>query len=193
MAILILPTTVAFAKGGGGGGRGGSFGGSRSSSYSRSTTTTPKSTPVKTTTPKAPSAPRVKSTPSKATPKITSTTNKTVNGKNYGKKGSVVGSDYQPKFSGGYTPAAGSVVYYQQSSALDWLPFYMIMSSQNAHREAVVVEPGKDGGPATEKVVKEEGLDGMYVWNWIFSILVSLGLIALIVWYVNKKSKQKYA
>ena len=176
---------VAYAKGGGGG-RGG---GARSSSSVRSTprVSTPKVSTPKVVTPKAP---RVSTRPSRSTAKVTSPTAKKVGKTTFSKKGSVVGGTYQPRFNGGYVPPAGSTVYYRQSSVMDWLPFYLIMTNQQ-HREAVVTEPAKDGQPAKETVVKAEGTDGMYILNWILSIALVLGLIALIVWLVDKRAKAR--
>lgn len=193
LIILVLgmfaTTTLvndAYAKGGGGRAGGGArSSGSRSVSPSKPSVSKPS-----TSKPSTPSTPKVGSRPSASTKTVNSATAKTVNGKNYGTKGSVVDSNYQPKFRG-YSAPAGSVVYYRSYGFMDWLPFYLIMTSQS-HREAVVVEPAKDGQPAKETVVKEEGVDGMYVWNWIFSILFVIGLIALIVWFVNRRSN-KYA
>jgi len=200
--IALLVPSLTLAKGGrsGGGYSGGrsSFSSSRSYSSTRSVSTRPSVNTTRTTTTAPTKATTVaKTTTAKPTPKVstkpTSSTAKvvskpkTVAGKTFKGTGNVVGADYQPKFNG-YTAPVGSTVYYRESSALDWLPFYMIMNS-SSHREALVTEPAKDGQPAVEKVVKEEGVDTMYVWNWIFSILFTGGIIALIVWFVNKKTK----
>lgn len=194
VALIALSPSISLAKGGGGG-RGGGFSSSRSSvSSSRATpSVSSRSSTPKVSTPKVvtPKAPKISTKPSTSTAKVTSTTTKTVNGKSYGKTGSVVGGTYQPKFRGGYSAPAGSTVYYRESSMMDWLPFYLILSSQNAHRDAVVVEPAKDGQPAKETVVKEEGIDTMYVINWIISILLVGGLIGYIVYKVNKNTKKK--
>lgn len=181
LAVLVSAPVATFAKGGGGG-RGG---GGRSSSSSRSSSV--RSTP-KVSKPSVPKAPKVSTKPSTKTVKVQSATAKKVNGKTFSKKGSVVDDTYKPRFNGGYSAPAGSVVYYRESSGLDWLPFYLIMTSQS-HREAVVVEPAKDGQPAVEKVVKEEGVDTMYVVNWVVSILIILGLIGGIVYLVNRKTR----
>ena len=187
LALAIALPLESYAKGGGGGGRSG--GGARSSSTSsRSTSTTSVRTSTGTTvTPSKPSAPRISTRPSTTTTKVTTATGKTVNGKTFSKTGSVVDATYQPKFTGGYSAPLGSTVYYQNNSLLSWLPFYMIMTSQS-HRQAVVVEPAKDGQPAVEKIVKEEGIDTMYIINWVVSILLVLGVIGGIVWYVNRRT-----
>ena len=181
--FLTLSASAVYAKGGGGGGRAGGFSGARASSPSRSvstprtTTTAPRTTTPKVTTPK------VSTRPSSATKTVTAAKPKTVAGKTYSTKGNVVDSNYQPKFNG-YTAPIGSTVYYRQSSMLDWLPFYLILSNQQ-HREAVVTQP--DG---KEQVVKEEGIDTMYVINWIVTILLVVGIIALIVWFVNNRTNK---
>jgi len=188
LSVLVLTLSAAGvqAKGGGGGGRASSGARSYSSSSSRSST----STRSVTSTPKATSAPKVvtpkvTTRPTSATKTVTAAKPKTVAGKTYSTKGSVVDKNYQPKFNG-YTAPIGSTVYYRQSSMLDWLPLYLILSNQQ-HREAVVTQP--DG---KEQVVKEEGIDTMYVINWIVTILFALGLIGLIVWFVNKKTNYNY-
>lgn len=189
--LLICAMSLPFvseAKGGGGRAGGGARSSVRSYSSTRSTSTTSRVSTPKTTTPKV-TTPKVSTKPSATTAKVTTPKAKTVGGKTFSKKGSVVDSTYQPKFNGGYVPPAGSVVYYRESSMMDWLPFYLILNSQNAHRDAVVVEPAKDGQPAVEKVVKAEGTDTMYIINWIMSILLVGGLIALIVWFINKRTK----
>jgi hypothetical protein len=179
MMALIMPT-FAQAKGGGGGGGRSSGGGARSSVSSSRTAT---STPTRSTS--TVSKPSVSKSPTSSTKTVSSPTNKTVAGKSFGKKGYTVGDGYNPSFRGGYVAPQGSTVYYRESSMMDWLPFYMIMNSQNAHREAVVTTP--DG---KEEVVKEEGLDGMYIFNWIISILLIFGIIGGIVYLVNKKTNK---
>lgn len=171
--MLIIPIVADAKGGGGGGGRASSAGRSSSSSYSSKASTSSMST--------TPSKPSVSKSPTSNTKTTTSSNPKTVAGKSFGKKGYVVGDGYNPSFRGGYVAPAGSTVYYRESSMLDWLPFYMIMNSNNAHREAVVTTPeGK------EEIVKEEGVDGMYIFNWFISILLIVGVIGGIVYLVNK-------
>ncbi len=169
MALVLAPLTVD-AKGGGG-----RSGGSRSSSASRSvsnTNATKNTTPTKTVAPK----PVVKTATSPTA--VKSSTGKTMN-----TTGKVVDANYQPKFKGGYQAPAGSVVYYPQRSFIDYLPWIFLFSQNSgAHRDVVVQEP--DGKQVTQK---EEGVDSMYVWNWVFSIGVALGAIALVVWLMNRK------
>jgi cobalamin biosynthesis Mg chelatase CobN len=184
LSLFLLTSTafvmVADAKGS----RGGGFrsGGFRSAPKATRTIKTVKPSKPKVTKPK------VAKRPSSSTKKVT-TTKRTVGGKTYSKTGNVVDGNYKPRFSGGYTPPAGSVVYYRESSMLDWLPLYFIMT-HGQHREAVVVEKGKDGAPDKETVVKEEGTDSMYVINWIVTILFGLGLIGLVYWLITRKFKK---
>jgi len=198
LITLLLATPLQVHAKGGGGGRGGG-GGARSSSSARST---PKSTPRPSPKPAPqPSKPITPSKPKPATPPKPSTkptaktktsyspTPKKVGNKTFSQKGKVVDSNYTPRFNGGYTPPPNSVVYYRENSVMDWLPFYLMMNNNNQHREAVVTEPAKDGQPAKETVVKEEGTDGMYVINWIITILFLLGLGGLVIWLIHRKFK----
>lgn len=183
--ILVLLVSASMfgdvhAKGGGGRSGGARSSGARSSGSK--SVSTGKSASTKTTA--APKVPKPSTRPS-ATTQTKTTSPKTIGGKTYSGKGSVVDSNYQPKFSGGYSAPAGSVVYYRQNSFLDYLPLWYIMS-HDSHKEAVVQTP--DG---KEQTVKEEGTDGMYVFNWILTILVGLGLIAGIVYLINKFTTRK--
>lgn len=184
--ILILGLSIAspvFAKGGGGGG-GHSSGGSRASSVRSVSASKPTVSKPAIAKPSTPAKSTVSTKPSSTTKTTTaSTAVKSSTGKTMSKKGAVVDDNYKPTFRGGYVAPAGSVVYYRESSIMDWLPFYLIMTSQS-HREAVVQTP--DG---KQQTVKEEGVDTMYVINWIVSLLLIGGLIVLIVWFVNKKTK----
>ena len=159
--------------------------GSKSSSSSKSTSTSKTNTSTSKSTTSVPSKPKTQSKPSSQTKTITQETPKTSSGKTYSRTGHTVDEQYQPRFSGGYAAPAGSVVYYRDSSALDWLPFYLIMNSNNQHREAVVVQP--DG---KEQIVKEEGTDGMYIFNWFITIAFIVAIIAGIVWLVNKRTSE---
>lgn len=191
LLVAIAVPSAAFAKGGGGGGR--SSGGSRSAtSVSKpSTTATAPKPAAAPTTPKPAPAPKPSTSPSKASNVKTSDTAKQVGGKNYGTKGYVVDDKFQPKFRNGYTAPAGSTVYYQDrgSDWMMWIPMWYILASNNdPHREAVVQQP--DG---KEEIVKEEGLDTMWLVNWIITILIGVGLIAGIVYLVNKFTFNKPA
>ena len=198
--ILGAGSTPVLAKGGGGGGghssgggRGGaSFSsGSRSVSPSRPSTASPRPTPAP-----RPAAPKpIPTKPSATTPKVTATTAKTVGGKTYSKTGSVVGAGYQPRFRGGYVPPTGSVVYYQNSGSdwMTWIPL-MYLLSHDSHRSAVVESPATttDGkATTTTQVFKEEGVDKMYVLNWIVTILIGAGIIGGAVYLVNKATSKK--
>lgn len=182
--IASLLISVAFGQAvsakGSSGGR--SSGGRISSSRSVSR---PRTASARAAVPSKPSIPKVSTRPSsKTTTKVG--TPKTISGKKFSGKGNVVDSNYQPKFSGGYAPPVGSTVYYRDNSMMSWLPFYMIMTNQQ-HREAVVTQP--DG---TEQVVKEEGTDSMYIWNWILTILFVGGVGAGIIYLVYKLTNKKY-
>jgi len=136
-------------------------------------------------------APKVNSKPSSTTAKTTtaqkpSSTATQSTKKTYSNTGYTVGGDYQPRFQGGYSAPAGSVVYYPQYSALDYLIFWNLFNgTSQRNSSAVVVEP--DG---KEQVVKQEGVDSMYVVNWIVLILFVLALGAGIVYLVNKLSQK---
>lgn len=183
VGLLLLSAPAVYAKGASGGARGGSFSGSRSTTTTGRTTTS--TTSKSTTTNTAPKAPTIGTAPSTSTKTTTTTTPKTVAGKTYSKTGYVVDSTYQPRFRGGQTYPAGSTVYYQGGSMWDWFPIYYLLT-HDSHRDAVVTTP--DG---KEQAVEEEGVDTMYVVNWIFAILLAVGLIGLIVWLVNKKTRKE--
>lgn len=205
--LLVSVITLAFssealAKGSSGGSRGG--GGSRTttsrstgSSGSKTTTSNTGSKTTTNTAPKAPAAPKVNTKPvAGQTKTVTNSTPKTVNGKTYSKTGNVVDDKYQPTFRGGYRPPVGSTVYYRDSSS-DWMsyiPLWYIMThngSNGSGSQAVVVQP--DG---KEVEVEQEGTDGWYIFNWIVMILIALGIIGAIVYFVNKKTQRggvKYA
>lgn len=180
LTALIIPATVE-AKGSSGGR---SSGGSRSSvsSSSKSTST---SRPTQTSVKPTPSTPKVSKSPTSTTKSVQSDA-KTIGGKKFSGKGSVVDDNYKPSFRGGYTPPAGSTVYYRDSSFMDYLPWIYIFT-HDSHQDAVVVQP--DG---KEEVVQEEGMDSMYVINWILVILSGIGAIYGVMWLVNKlTSKEK--
>jgi hypothetical protein len=180
VTITALPLNEVFAKGSSGGRSGGSR-----SSVSKPSTPKPAvakptvSKPVEAPKPKPPSAKPSKNTPTKVADKDV----KSANGKKMSRNGKVVGEGYQPKFKGGYTAPAGSTVYYPERSFIDYLPWIFLFSqSMDSHREVVVETP--DGQQQTQQ---EEGLDSMYVINWIVSILLVFGLIALVIYLMNRK------
>lgn len=91
---------------------------------------------------------------------------------------------YSPRFNNGYTPPAGSVVYYPQHSALDYLPWIYLFSQHSpANDSATTVEPS--GREVTAQPVKE-GVDGLAVFNWILLIAMVVAIVAGIIWGVNK-------
>jgi cobalamin biosynthesis Mg chelatase CobN len=85
-----------------------------------------------------------------------------------------------------YSAPAGSVVYYRQSSALDYLPWIYLFSQHNSpnNPQAIVVQP--DGRQIQTQQAKH--VDGMY----IFEILIGLVLVAAILfglWKIIKKAR----
>lgn len=187
------------AKGSSGGGR--SSGGSRSSSSSskssapKSSTSTPKTSTPKPTTPKTSTKPGTsKSTPGSkiktaSGAEAQSSAKKPSNSKFTRSTGIVGDNGYTPRFTNGYSAPAGSVVYYPQHSALDYLPWIYLFNSNNSPRNdhATVVQPDNK-----EVVVKPEkgGVDGLYILNWFLLIAVVIALISGIVFGVNKLSKR---
>ena len=113
-------------------------------------------------------------------------TNKTKNGKTY-TKGKTIGVDgYQPRFRNGYQAPAGSTVYYDNGfSAWSMIPLWYIMTHDGSQNVVVQQPDGK------EVQIKEEGADGMYVFNWIITILLGVGLIGLVIYLVNKYTQKK--
>lgn len=189
--IAFLSTTlIVEAKGGGGGGGHSSGGGRSSSSFSSSRTGARSITGPAAATTKI-STPTISTRPSLTTQTKTIPTTTKVGSKTYSKTANVVGKDYQPRFNGGYVPPIGSTVQYRESSMLDWLPFYLIMTMDHGHREAIVTTPASTSTPATTKVVKEEGTDTMYIMNIIISILFCIGLIWLVMYLVNRRFPTK--
>lgn len=171
-SVFMIDT--AHAKGGGGRGGGFSSGGSRSSGAKGAgrgsgTGGTSKSQPAK---PSKPKATVVKD-------------GKKPSQKGFAKSGKRIDGNYKPRFRNGYNPPEGTVIY-QRSSALDWLPFWYIATHNGQKSESVAVEP--DG---KEVKVQEEGKDGMYIVNWILTILLAIGLLAGVVWLVNKFTNRK--
>lgn len=196
--LIIMTSSVvapsAYAKGGGGGHASGgrsSFGGSRTTN-ARTVAARPKTAAQA----KAEKVQQAKVAAATAKQKAQETKyqkaadkqpiKKTVNGKSYAKGETVGVNGYSPRFAGGYTAPPGSVVYYQQSSsAWNWLPWYYIMT-HDGNQQAVVQQPN-----GKQQAVQEEGGDGMYVFNWILVIILSLGLIALVIYFVNKATRKE--
>lgn len=91
---------------------------------------------------------------------------------------------YSPRFNNGYTAPAGSVVYYPQHSALDYLPWiYLFSQNSPANDSATTVEPS--GREVVAQPVKE-GVDGLAVFNWILLVVIVLAIVGGIIWGVNK-------
>lgn len=99
-------------------------------------------------------------------------------------KGVIGDNGYMPALKS-YTPPAGSVVYQQDRSPFDYLPWiYLFSSNSPQYDKVVVVEP--DG----KEVVADPAPganDGMVVFNWFVLITGGLALIALVVYFVNKR------
>lgn len=173
-SLGLLPLSEVFAKGGGRGG-----GGARASA----------SRPV----PKPDVAPVQKKT--QVVKPATKVSDKPVvsnTGKKMSNKGKVVDENYKPSFRGGYVPPVGSTVYYQQRSFLDYLP-WVFLFTMTPNRE-VVVQASEPDGTVKEETHQEEGTDTMYVINWIVSLLLLGGLIAVVIKLLNRKKdvKPKY-
>jgi cobalamin biosynthesis Mg chelatase CobN len=185
-----------FARGSSGGGARSSGGvrstTSRSTSTSRSTTRS-SSTSKTSTKPAAPKTGTSKAKPGSTIKTasgqtIKSSTKKPANAKYASSKGIVGDNGYTPRFTNGYSAPAGSVVYYPQHSALDYLPWIYLFSSQSpTHDQAVVVQP--DGKEVQAKPVAG-GTDGMMIFNWIVLILIVAAICAGIVYLVNKLTKK---
>lgn len=177
-------------KGGSSGGRASSSGGKSSSTSSgaKSSSSSGSSTSL---------APSGKST-AKAGSKVTvggkevQTSTKTpTNKSNTAQKGVVGDNGYSPKFTNGYTPPAGSVVYYNQPSFADYLPWIYIFGHSDAapaNQTATVVQPD---GKEVEAKPQPGGTDGLLILNWILLILIAGAIIGGIVWLVNKLTGKK--
>jgi len=91
---------------------------------------------------------------------------------------------YTPRFTNGYTAPAGSVVYYPQHSALDYLPWvYLFSQNSPTNDSAMTVEP--TGREVVAQPI-QEGVDGLAVFNWILLIVIVVSAIGGIIWGVNK-------
>lgn len=209
MVAIFAFSPVAQARGGGGGHSSGGHSSSHSSSHTSSSKSS--STSSSKTAPKA--APKPAPKPAiKSNARSTSSANvkpgstvKTSDGKTiktssvkptnskYSKEAGVTGVDgYSPRFTSGYSAPPGSVVYYRDTSFFDYLPWIYLFSHDNpatpAGQTATIVQP--DGKQVQAKPVAE-GTDGLAVLNWIIMILLAIGLVALVVWLVNKYTSKK--
>lgn len=158
-------------------------------STSTKSTTSTRSTPAKPATPKTgKSTAKPGSTIKTADGKTIKSSTAKPSSSKYKRSTGVVGDNgYSPRFTG-YSPPAGSVVYYPQHSALDYLPWvYLFSMNSPSHDQATVVQPDN------KQVVAEpqKGADGLVIFNWIFLVLIALAIIAGIVWIVNKKTTKE--
>lgn len=198
---------VYFAKGSSGGRSSSSSrsSSSKSSSSGKSSSSSKSTTPSPAPKPTPPPAPKTgKSTASPGSTvktadgkTVTSSTTKPSNIKNARSTGVVGDNGYAPKFKNGYTAPPGSVVYYQQHSMLDYLPWiylFSVMGDSPRNDQATVVQP--DNKQVTVPPEKG-GLDGLFILNWILLIIIIGALIVGIVYLVNKITKttkrEKYA
>lgn len=177
--------TILAKGGGGGGGRASSGGGSRGSSSkgSAGAKSSPAPTPAapKSGTSKAAPGSKVKTSDGK---EVQSSTKKPTNSKYTESKGVVGDNGYSPRFNNGYSAPAGSVVYYPQHSALDYLPWiYLFSQNSPAKDQATIVQP--DGKEMQAQPVQEGG-DGLAVLNWFILIVMALAIVGGIIWGVNK-------
>lgn len=120
---------------------------------------------------------------SSSAPKVSSS-KPVING--YSTTGFKVTSGNQPTFAHGYTPPTGSVVYNRSFNIVDLL-FWSYIFSHNGQQQVVVQQP--DG----QKVQTSDPnqIDWMYYVDWVIIILLAIGLIVLIVWFVNKHTQPK--
>lgn len=178
----------------GGGGRGGSSGGRSSASSGSTSKSTSKSTG------KSPPTEANKSANKTSSRSTTSAATKpgskvTAGGKEVqtsakapskpASQAGIAGVDgYTPKFKNGYSAPAGSVVYYPQHSALDYLPWvYLFSQDSPSNDNAIIMQP--DGKEVVAPPV-QEGVDGLAVFNWIMLIVIIAAAIGGIIWGVNK-------
>lgn len=182
------------ARGGsrsGGGGFSRSSGSFKSSSSSKSSKSSSNKSSSKPATPSKPktgtSTSKPGSTIKTADGKTVKSSTKTPTNKQYTNSKGIVGDNgYTPRYVNGYSAPAGSVVYQENNSALDYLPWIYIFSmggDSPRNDKEVIVQP--DGKEVQAKPV-QEGLDGMLIFNWIILILLAGAVIAGVVWVVNK-------
>ena len=104
----------------------------------------------------------------------------------YSTTGSRVTSGNRPTFSKGYYPPLGSVVYNRGFSFTD-LIFWSYIFNHNGQQQIVVQEPNGQKVQTTDP----NQIDWMYYIDWAIMILLAVGLIVLIVWFVNKHTQPK--
>lgn len=171
---------------------------SRSSTSAKSNTSRTKSVSSKKSTPKSSSS-KIKST-AKPGSTIKTSDGKTVKSSTirpsnakYTRASGIVGDHgYSPRFTNGYSAPAGSVIYYQDHSALDYLPWVYLFSQNSSpapsQQTVTVVQP--DGKQVQEKPAAG-GVDGLAILNWVILIILIIGVIGGLVWFVNKKTSKK--
>lgn len=161
------------------------------------TTSTKSTTPTKTITPKTGTSTAKPGSKVTVNGKEVQTSSKRPSNSKYTKSTGVVGDNgYQPRYTNGYTPPAGSVVYRENNSALDYLPWiylFSVMGDSPRNDQQTIVQP--DGKEVQAKPV-QQGVDGLLILNWIILIIIVAAIVGGIVWLVNKltnKSKPSYA
>ena len=120
---------------------------------------------------------------SSSAPKVSSS-KPVING--YSTTGSRVTAGNRPTFSHGYIPPTGSVVYNRGFSIVD-LFFWSYIFSHNGEQQVVVQQPDGKKVQTTDPAQ----VDWMYYIDWAIMILLAVGLIILIVWFVNKHTQPK--
>lgn len=168
-----------------GGAKGGTSSGAKSSSGSTSKSSTSSAPKAGTSTAKPGSKVNIGG-------KEIQTSTKTPSRTGFSSSKGVIGDNgYRPRFRNGYNPPDGSVVYYNQTSFADYLPWIYLFGHSDAkpeNRETITVEP--DGKEVQAKPV-QEGTDGLAILNWIILILIIGAIIGGAVWGVNKLTSKK--
>jgi hypothetical protein len=191
--IDVTPNNNYFANGllvhnkGGGGARSSS---ARSSSSSSKTSTSSKSTPAPPAKPKPGVSKAVPGAAIKtADGKTVVSSTKRPAKSEYSRSTGVVGDNgYTPRFANGYSAPPGSVVYYPQHSALDYLPWiYLFSQDSPQHDQAVIMQPD---GKEVQAPPVQEGVDGMVIVNWIILVIIIAAVCAGIVYLVNKLTRR---
>ena len=93
-----------------------------------------------------------------------------------------VSSSYRPSFSG-YTPPLGSQIFNRSFSFTD-LFFWSYLLNHDGHQQVVVQQP--DGQKVTTPT---NAVDVIYYVDMAVVVLLGLGVIGSIVWWVNKKTQ----
>lgn len=170
-------------KGGvGGGGRSSSGGGHSNTGGSKSgSSSSSKSSGPAPGTSKATPGSKIKTADGK---EVQSSAKKPASSQYKSSNGVVGDNGYTPRYTNGYTPPPGSVVYNRDRDFMDYLPWiYLFSQDSPAKDQQVIVQP--DGKEVQAQPV-QEGVDGLAVLNWILLIAIIAGIIGGIVWGVNK-------